>query len=80
MQPPKQFYKEFDKLRHRFLWTEARLLRLGSQTKKGGLNLEFGIFQSGTFSLLRWLWFEWTEPDWLWNRMPLPLDESDIIS
>ncbi|CAN6207223.1 unnamed protein product [Urochloa humidicola] len=84
---PKQFYKEFDKARRRFLWAGDQELnggkckvgwpRVSRPVKHGGL----GIIDLEKFSRalrLRWLWYAWSAPDRPWVGMELPVDSTDM--
>ena len=84
---PKNFLKELDKLRRRFLWAGDKELTGGkykvawtkvcTPTVNGGL----GIIELEKFSRalwLRWLWFSWDDTDRPWKGMELPVDNNDI--
>ena len=84
---PKNFLKELDKLRRRFLWAGDKELTGGkckvawnkvcTPTGNGGL----GIIELERFSRalwLRWLWFSWDDTDRPWKGMELPVDNIDI--
>lgn len=86
LKPPKKFIKNLDKERRRFLWAGNQQLhggkckvswaRLQRPIDKGGL----GITDLAAFSRalrLRWLWFQWKNPDRPWVGMELPVDEVD---
>lgn len=86
MKPPKQFLKDFDKMRRRFLWAGDEEITGGKCKVAWTLvarPIEFGglgILDLGKFSRalrLRWLWFSWTNPERPWNGMELPVDEID---
>jgi hypothetical protein len=83
---PKKFYKDMDKLRRRFLWAGSQQLHGGkckvSWTQvcqplhRGGL----GIVDLEHFRRalrLRWLWFQWKNPEKPWCGSVLPIDSVD---
>lgn len=84
---PKNFIKEFDRIRRRFLWAGDKELsggnckvawvRVCAPTDYGGL----GIVEMERFSRalrLRWLWFSWEGRDRPWKGMELPVDSGDL--
>ena len=83
LKPPKQLFKDIDKARRRFLWAgdsefhggkcKVAWVTVAKPILFGGL----GIIDLEKFSRalrLRWLWFEWTNPERPWNGMTLPGD------
>lgn len=83
----KNFLKELDKLRRRFLWAgESQLtggkckvswIKVCSPTPNGGL----AIIDLEKFSRalrLRWMWYSWEKREKPWKGMELPLDRDDI--
>jgi hypothetical protein len=83
---PKNFLKELDKIRRRFLWAGDKELTGGkckvawikvcTPTVNGGL----GIIELEKFSRalrLRWLWFSWDDRGRPWKGMELPVDKDD---
>jgi exonuclease III len=84
---PKQFIKELDKIRRKFLWTGDREMTGGKckvaweKTCMPITNGGAGIINMDKFSRalrLRWLWFEWDERDRPWYGLELPVDKQDI--
>lgn len=82
----KQFIKEYDKARRRFLWAGNQEMHGGkckvNWTKtclpvdRGGL----GVIDLERFSRalrLRWLWFSWTNPEKPWVGSEIPVDDTD---
>ena len=87
IKPPKNFLREPDKLRRRFLWAGDHELTGGkckvgwfkvcTPTVNGGL----GILELEKFSRalrLRWLWFSWEDTERPWKDMQMPVDKDDI--
>lgn len=83
---PKQFIKELDKIRRKFLWAGnqklhggkcklswARILR---PLDRGGLGIH-DLEKFGRALRLRWLWQEWKTPDKPWHGSELPVDQVD---
>jgi hypothetical protein len=86
VKPPKRLYKAIDKPRRRFLWA-------GSQQKHGGKckvkwdpvchplhHGGLGVTDMEAFRRalrLRWLWFQWTNPEKPWCNTELPIDSID---
>jgi hypothetical protein len=79
-------FKKLDKLRRGFLWKgpdEAkgghclvRWSKVQRPKQLGGLGiLDLEIF--GRALRLRWLWYEWTEPDRPWVGTEVPCNEVD---
>lgn len=75
-----------DKIRRNFLWAGNEELTAGKckiawvnvakPIKHGGL----GIRNTGRFGRalrLRWLWYEWQEPQRPWHSTDLPVDDTD---
>jgi hypothetical protein len=83
---PKQFARELDKTRRRFLWAGDQELT-GGKCKVSWLIVSkpidlrgLGILDLQKFSRalrLRWLWFVWTCPEQAWNGMELAVDDID---
>jgi mannosylglycoprotein endo-beta-mannosidase len=84
---PKQLIKDIDKLRHRFFWAGDSEISGGkckvawtAVTKPvefGGL----GVIELQRFSRalrLRWLWFQWTNPERPWNGTKVPVDSTNL--
>jgi hypothetical protein len=84
---PKNFLKEIDKTRRRFLWAGDKELTGGKckvawvsmarPTTYGGL----GIIELQKFSRalrLRWIWYSWDPRPRPWKGMELPVDNMDI--
>jgi hypothetical protein len=84
---PKNFLKEIDKLRRRFLWVGDQELSRGKckvawvrvcmPPSNGGA----GIIELETFSRalrLRWLWYYWDDRNRPWKNFELPVDNVDI--
>lgn len=84
---PKQFTKELDKVRRRFLWVGDGEITGGKckvawplvarPVNVGGL----GILDMETFSRalrLRWLWLEWSNIQRPWAGTQLPIDDTDL--
>lgn len=84
---PKNFLKELDKLRRRFLWAgdkdltggkcKVAWVRVCAPTIHGGA----AILDLEKFSRalrIRWLWFSWDERARLWRGLELPVDKEDI--
>jgi hypothetical protein len=86
LKPPKKFYKELDKLRKRFLWAGNQQLHGGKckvswarvcrPLRRGGLGI-LDLERFGHALRLRWLWFQWKEPDKVWAGSDLPIDSTD---
>jgi hypothetical protein len=87
LKAPKQLFCDLDKARRRFLWAGDSELTGGKckvawtlvarPTEFGGL----GILDLERFSRalrLRWLWYNWTNPERPWNGTELPVDSVDI--
>lgn len=82
----KQFIKEYNKARRRFLWAGNQELHGGkckvNWTKtclpihNGGLGV-IDLESFGRALHLRWLWFSWTRPDKPWVGSELPVDDTD---
>jgi hypothetical protein len=83
----KQLIEDIDKLRHRFLWAGDSEISGGkckvawtAVTKPvefGGL----GVIELQRFSRalrLRWLWFQWTNPERPWNGTKVPVDSTNL--
>jgi len=86
LRTPKQFTKTIDKARRRFFWAGNQQLhggkckvnwtRVQRPISRGGL----GVTNLEKFSRalkLRWLWFEWHDPDKPWIGTELPVDDID---
>jgi hypothetical protein len=84
---PKNFLKEIDKLRRRFLWAgdqelsggkcKVAWVRVCMPPSNGGA----GIIELETFSRalrLRWLWYYWDDRNRPWKNFELPVDNVDI--
>lgn len=84
--PKKWTIKKLDKIRRGFLWTGSEIANGGNclvawknirkPKKVGGL----GVMDLECFSRalrLRWLWFQWTDPDRPWVGMDIPCNEID---
>jgi hypothetical protein len=84
---PKQLIEDIDKLRHRFLWVGDSKISGGKckvawtdvtkPVEFGGL----GVIELQRFSRalrLRWLWFQWTNPEWPWNGTEVSVDLIDL--
>jgi hypothetical protein len=84
---PKQLIEDIDKLRHRFFWAGDSEISGGkckvawtAVTKPvefGGL----GVIELQRFSRalrLRWLWFQWTNPERPWNGTKVPVDSTNL--
>lgn len=85
---PKNFFKEIDKVRRRFLWAQEEELSGGkckvnwtkvcSQLDREGL----GVLNPERFDRAlrqRWLWLSWKHPDRPWAGMEAPCSESDRL-
>jgi hypothetical protein len=83
---PKNFLKEFDKIRRRFLWAGDQELsggeckvawtRVCMPPSNGGA----GIIDLESFSRalrLRWLWYYWDDRRRPWKNLELPVDSVD---
>jgi hypothetical protein len=84
---PKNFLKEIDKLRRRFLWAGDQQLSGGKCKVAWGkvcmppFNGGAGIIELESFSRalrLRWLWYLWDDRERPWKGFELPVDKSDI--
>lgn len=83
---PKNFLKELDKLRRRFLWAGDKEL-MGGKCKVAWIkvcmptvNDGLGIIELEKFSRalrLRWLWFSWDDTNRPWKGMEQPVDKND---
>ena len=84
---PKQMVEDIDKMRRHFLWAGDSELTGGKckvawttvakPVEYGGL----GIIELDKFSRalrLRWLWFQWTNPERPWNGTAPPVDTVDM--
>lgn len=87
MKAPKQLAKDFDRIRRRFLWAGNDEISGGKckvgwpavakPVEYGGL----GIIDLTAFSRalrLRWLWFQWANPERPWSGAELPIDAVDL--
>lgn len=88
IKPPKQFIKEFDKMRRRFLWAgdgeinggkcKVAWPRVCQPMENGGLGIK--DFETFSRSLrLRWLWYAWDDRDRPWKDLPTPTDIADMM-
>jgi len=83
---PKKFIKELDKSRRRFLWAGNQDFHGGkckvnwSKTclpaELGGLGI-LELERLGRALRLRWLWYQWTNPEKPWSGADLPVDDTD---
>ena len=87
MKVPRQLKEDIDKIRRRFLWAGDKELT-GGKCKVawttvakpidfGGL----GIIDLERFSRalrIRWLWFQWANPERPWNGTEMPVDKVDM--
>lgn len=86
IKPPKKFIKNLDKEQRRFLWAGNQQLH-GEKCKVSWARLQrpidgggLGITDLEAFSRalrLRWLWFQWKNPERPWVGMEVPIDEVD---
>jgi hypothetical protein len=86
IKPPKEVFKDIDKIRRRFLWAGDKALSGGkckvNWTKTtlprdlGGLGL-LNLEKFARALRLRWLWQEWTATDKAWVRTEVPCDDTD---
>lgn len=84
---PKNFLKELDKLRRRFLWAGDKELT-GGKCKVAWTNVckpivygGLGIVELERFGRalrLRWLWYAWDSRSRPWEGLDLPVDKDDI--
>jgi hypothetical protein len=86
LHPPKQFYKDLDKIRHRLFWSRMQQLH-GGQCKVNWSRVcqpihrdGFGILNLDCFGralCLTWLWVKRKSPDKPWCSTDLPVDSVD---
>jgi hypothetical protein len=84
---PKNFLKELDKLRRRFLWAGDTQLTGGkckvawtkvcTPTVNGGLAI-IDLHKFSRALRLRWLWYSWDARAKPWKDLELPVDAEDI--
>jgi hypothetical protein len=83
---PKSFYKAMDKIRRRFQWAGTQQIHGGKYKVSwdkvcrplhcGGLGItDLEAFRRAL--RLRWLWFQWINPDKPWCNTELPIDSID---
>lgn len=87
MKAPKQLTDDIDKIRRCFLWAGYHELT-GGKCKVAWTSVakpvEFhrlGIIDMEKFSRalrIRWLWFQWTNPERPWNGTAMPVDAEDM--
>jgi hypothetical protein len=88
IKPPKKFYKDFDKLRRRFLWAGSQQLQGGKckvswnwvcrPLNRGGLGV-VDLERFGRALRLRWLWFNWKNLEKPWCGSELPIHRTDYL-
>jgi hypothetical protein len=86
IKPPKQFHKEVDKMRRRFLWAgnqhhhggkcKVSWARVCRPLKIGGLGIK-DLERFAHALRIRWLWIRWRHPDKPWRVADLPIDGTD---
>jgi hypothetical protein len=84
---PKQVLEDIDKLRHRFLWAGDSEI-LGGKCKVAWTLVakpvdfnRLGVIELERFNRalrLRWLWFQWTNPEHPWIGTEVPIDSTDL--
>lgn len=86
LKPPKGFLNDIDKTRRKFLWagdqdalggkSKVNWQQVCSPIDCGGLGIP--CLEKFSRSLrLRWLWYEWTNPEKPWIGTPPPCDDTD---
>lgn len=86
-QDPKNFHKDLDKQRRKFLWAgdgditggkcKVAWTKVSMPTLNEGMGL-VNLEMFGQVLRLRWLWFAWEDRECPWKVMQLPLDHHNM--